>query len=246
MEVVPNRLRVNDVYWLFHIRDQTLINTDQATQLHSETGYLEWVPYGKVAAEYSDGVLPLLVSINEIRRMEGKAVWTQKDIIDAAEGHPVLSEEQLVRVLEKLGAYRLAVIEPTHRFRPKPGVGSGEEGAIVYICFNRNGHWEGVQLTSPYSRYLIPELANDNAAVAAAHPDDRESLRAGLLSRLKGYAALEVYSDYQRNPPYLEIPITRVRTWGGATAREGGAGEGLRLDCRPMRAGRRRRVLGPK
>jgi hypothetical protein len=200
------------------------------------------VSYGKVVAKCHNGVMALLTSINEIQRMEGKAVWAKKDIVNAAEeSHQTLGEEQLVRVLSRLGAYRLAVIEPMHEFRPKLGVGSGEEGALVYMCFDGKGHWDGVQLTSPYSRYSIPESAVGN--IAAVHPNDRGSLHTRLSLKLKGYIALEAYSDYQRNPLYLKIPITRIRTWAGTAAREGGIGEDLRSGSQLMRAGRRGKVF---
>ncbi|KAI9781074.1 MAG: hypothetical protein M1839_006351 [Geoglossum umbratile] len=157
--------------------------------------------------------MPLPILTNEIQRMEGKAVWVWEDIIDAAEeGTRLLSEEQLNL--------------PMHRFCPKLGVSSGEV-VIVYIRFNGDGNGDGVQSTSPLLRYLIPELANDNVAATAeaAHPNDRDSTRTRLLSKLKGYVVLEVYSDYPRNPPYLKVNITRVCIWGGATARERVAGD---------------------
>jgi hypothetical protein len=172
--------------------------------------------------------------------MEGKTALTKEDVIDAAEGGSrlePLSEEQLAQTLGKLGAYRLAVIEPRHEFRPRLGVGSREEGALIYICFDENGRWDGVQLTSPYARYPIPVL--DDKAAVQGDPNSGDFQRTKLPLIIKGYIAPEVYSDYQRNLPYLKIPITRVRTWAGVATGGKKMGEGLRSVSQQMRAGRR-------
>jgi|HubBroStandDraft_6_1064221.scaffolds.fasta_scaffold298584_2 hypothetical protein len=179
--------------------------------------------------------------------MEGKGALAKKDITDAAEGgsyRQLLSEEQLAQILGKLGTYRLAVIEPRHEFRPRLSIGSGKEGALIYICFDGNHHWDGVQLISPYAGYPIPVLTDDEQS----HPDSGDSQHAKLSFKLKGYIAPEVYSDYQRNPPYLKIPITRIRTWAGVATGGKKMGEGLRSVPQQMHAGKRNipKFAGPK
>jgi hypothetical protein len=199
------------------------------------------VSYRKIVAKGDNGVTALLTSVNDVRRMEGKGVLAKKDITDTAEGGSylqLLNEEQLAQILGKLGAYRLAVIEPRHEFRPRLSIGSGKEGALIYICFDGNRHWDGVRLISPYAGYPIPVLADDEAIVQC-HPDSGDSQHARLSFKLKGYIAPEAYSDYQRNSPYLKIPITRIRTWAGVATGEKKMREGLRSIPQKMRAGKR-------
>jgi hypothetical protein len=142
---------------------------------------------------------------------------------------PPLNEEQLAQMVGTLGAYRLAVIEPRQEFRARLCTGCREQGVVVYICSDGKGHWDGARLTSPYARYPLSEQTMRTA-------DHTE-----VLLRLRGYIAPEVYSEHQRNPAYLSVPVTRIRTWAGAAPVAGQKlGHGLRSVSSKMRAGRRR------
>ncbi|KAI9767309.1 MAG: hypothetical protein M1840_005718 [Geoglossum simile] len=193
------RLQAGDVTWVLRERAGAPVIPKPIEQ--------EPVYFEKVVTEDGDSTTALLTSINEIRRAEGKTLLNRRGVFSPV-GGPPRNEEQLTQILKTLGDYRLAVIEPRLAFRARLAPGNAEEGALVYIHFDGRARWDGVRLISRYEPY---------PTIAGADFETEDCIQFAIKI-FRNFISPEAYSDHQRNPQYLEVGVTRVRTWTGGEA----------------------------
>ncbi|KAH0563126.1 hypothetical protein GP486_002308 [Trichoglossum hirsutum] len=252
----PSRIRVNDVTWIFESRDEPLRDPMDLEDRNRPITLLPGVIYQKIPFDETDnGIAALLASVNAVRAAAGDVPLTADEILDAAEQEEVesdqenLREEHLVRIVERLGAYRLAIIEP-NRSRTRLGFGSQSEGTNVYVVFDGVDHWDGVQLRASgqsvhpgaYPQYTrvhsSPDPAPEGSSIQDS-PQARAARKERRLKKLKDEIRLEMHEADRRN---LAAGATfRIRTWAGHLAQPGQPtmGEGLRAVSRQSRPGKR-------
>ncbi|KAI9868306.1 MAG: hypothetical protein M1813_005749 [Trichoglossum hirsutum] len=266
----PSRIRVNEVTWIFESRDEPLRDPRDLEGQDRRVTDLPGVIYEKIPFDDTDnGTGALLASVNAVRVAAGDDPITGDEILDAAEEEEEqcdqqnLREENLVRIVERLGAYRLAIIEPNQP-RTRLGFGTQTEGTLVYIIFDGVDHWDGVQLRAagqpvprglPVPRGFYPQYTRVHGSPSPT-PDGGPSRQDGhqehiarrerRLEKLKDEIRLEMYETDRRNR--AAGTTRRIRTWAGHQALPGQVkmGEGQRAVSKRSRPGRRRVLAAPK
>jgi hypothetical protein len=183
-----------------------------------------------------NGLRALVESLNLVQVPHGGPRITVNDVLKAAypeesdrdliADQVELSEQQMVYCLEKIGPYRLAIIEPSLS-RIRLASGARKEGAIIYVLKKEGSQWGAVELctigpSGPQGFY--PEFTRVHPSPSPPRDSFTEPIEIGdrtvnnermdrRLRKLKDEICIRMYEMDCRNQ--AEGQIFRLRMWAG-------------------------------